>query len=269
MNKTKTKWYIMGRILICLVIFSLTISLIKPAKAETSTTFPVDEAGIAAYVKLDSTDIDIDAVAEAFYSIEASGESYIIGTVKVENEVSPNYPHLYVGLDGWLVAYYLKGEEASRMMQWKNYTVGSINTNTLKDAIDYMSGKIGITYSEPVKYYDFEFPEANKMTLIADSNDFYVTVPGTLYEASYGILLKDSCCSGFRCRVLKLKIDENLVYKSPGLGCWFTCSSPFSSYGYYDLSTFTAGITHYIIFYNDCSDWSPGSASVTVLIYKN
>lgn len=265
---SKTRWYILGGVFLCLLV-GITIGSIKSVKAETtSTTFPVDEAGIAAYVKLDNIEnIDIDALAEAYHAIKASGESYVIGTIKVPNEIGFNYPHLYVGLDGWLVAYYLKTEEASRIMQWKGYTKGSINTTTLKDAIDYISEQIGITYSSPVKYYNFEFPEANKMTLVAEEgrNDFYVTVPGTLYEASYGVLLRSKCCSGFVCKQLILKIGEILVYQSHGLGCWFTCSSPFSTYGYYDLSIFKTGITHHVIFNDQCSS----GAYATILIYKN
>jgi len=266
---SKTKLYILAIIFLCFIV-GITIASIRTAEAETSTTFPVGEAGIAAYAKLDNIEnIDLEVFANACDSIEELGESYIVGTIKIENAVGFSYPHIYVGADGWIVAYYLKTEEVSRIMQWKGYTAGSINTTTLKDAIDHICAKIGVTYSPPVKYYDFAFPESNKMVLIVDSNDFYVTVPGTLYEASYGVLLKDGCCSGFVCRILKLTIDENLVYESPGLGCWYTCSGPFSSYGYYDLSVFPTGITHHIIFHNGCSDWSPTSSAVTALIYKN
>jgi len=173
-----------------LIAFIVVFSLPVFVKADTSTTFPVDQAGIAAYVKVDNiNNVDINTIGNAFHSIEASGESYIIGTVEVQNEVNPSYPHLYIGLDGWLVAYYLKTEEASRMMQWKNYVKGSIATNTLKDAIDYICGQTGLTYSADLKYYDFEFPDANKLTLVAERstyppNDFYVTVPGDNLRSS-------------------------------------------------------------------------------------
>jgi len=269
MNKIKY-YYLIGSIIIILAIFGGIVFLAKSAKAEeeTSTAFPVDEAGIAAYVKVDNiNDINLEAIANACDSVEKLGQSYLIGTIKVENAVGFNYPHIYVGADGWIVTYYLKTEEASRIIQWKDYTPGTIKTTTLKEAIDIIAEKTGITYSAPIKYYDFEFPEANKITLVADSNDFHVTVPGTLYEASYGVILKKPCCSGSECRHLWLRLDDNLAWQS-FLGCWWTCGSPFASYGYYDLSEFNTGITHHIVFYNDCGDQSPAFAA-TALIYKN
>ena len=260
------------------IVLGIVLFMVLPflVKADTSTTFPVDEAGLAAYVKVDNIDsIGVDTVGNAFYSIEASSESYIIGTVKVENEVEPSYPHLYLGLDGWVVAYYLRTEEASRVMQWKNYVAGSITTNTLKDAIDSFSSQAGITYSTGLKYYDFEFPEANRLTIIAERsisrlNDFYVTVPGTLYEASYQILLTDTwgTCGGGTsayCKSLTLKINEIVTFEKCVDGN-YSYAKPFSFYDYYDLSIFTADITHYILFDSQCPQ---NTAYGTVLIYKN
>lgn len=257
-------------IIVLLSALGIMMTPIKFAEAETTTTtFPVEEAGIAAYVRLDNIEnIDLEAFANACDSIKELGENYIVGTIKIENFLGFNYPHIYVGADGWIVAYYLKTEEASRIMQWKGYAAGSINTTILKDAIDYITQMVGVTYSTPIKYYDFEFPEATKMTIVVDRNDFYVTVPGALYEASYGLILKERCCSGFDCRTLKLTIDENIIYQT-GLGCWFSCGAPFSYYGYYNLSMFPTNTTHHITFHNGCSDWSPTSSVVTTLIYKN
>jgi hypothetical protein len=181
------------------------ISLIRPALVQAATTtFPVNEAGIAAYVKLDSVDItDLTEALNFYQPVNKVDETYVIGTVSVKNQppwASPRnyYPHIYIGLDGWMVAYYLNTEEASRIMQWKDYTPGVTNTTTLKDAIDTMCTNIGVTYSAAINYYDFEFPNANRMALIAETalgcsygsfgtNSFSVTIPGTLYEASYSV----------------------------------------------------------------------------------
>lgn len=266
---TKTKHYILGGILLCLAV-GITIASIKPAKTETTpTTFPVDEAGIAAYVKLDNIEnIDINALAEALHSVERQAESYVIGTVRVRlghrsYSASYDYPHVYIGMDGWIVAYYLKTEEASRIMQWTDYQPGPINTTTLKDAIDIISQKTGVTYSIPVKYYDFEFSEANKLTLIADrvdydyglsTNSFYVTVPGTLYEASY---MTNARTIGTQ--VISLKIDDVTVLEKTPIDD--------SHYGYFDTSTyFKAGDTHHVTF--SCGQCYGGGVS-TILIYKN
>lgn len=250
--KTKVKYCIVVSIFLCLAICGITITSIKPAKADTSSAnFPVDEAGIAAYVKLDSVEnIDIATLAEAYKSIEKQGESYVVGIVPVTND-----PHVYIGLDGWIVAYFLKTEEASRI-------AGGTKATTLEDAIDYMAGQIGATYSTPVKYYDFEFPEANKITLITkDTGGFYVTVPGTLYEGSYRLYGK--VCSGFYPALVKITVDEITVYEYNYHG-WFTCAGVYA-YGYFDLLTyFKAGVTHYIY----SGGYTEGPLEI-VLIYKN
>ncbi|MFC1629636.1 hypothetical protein ACFL11_00180 [Patescibacteria group bacterium] len=223
---------------------------VKPVKAETSTTFPVDEAGIAAYVRLDSVDgIDISVLAEAFTTVEKQGESYVIGKVPVTND-----PYLYLGLDGWLVAYFSRVKEASRI-------AGGNGATTLEDAINYMCGEIGVTYSTPVKYYNFEFPEANKLTLITENsisnNSFYVTVPGILYEASYRVKSKENT---WRDVPVTLGVDGVSVRTER-----IDLKPVF--YGYLDSSTyFQAGVTHRVFSWcGYCYD----SKFSTVLIYKN
>ena len=257
MSNIKSKWYILGGIFLCLAIVCIAVYLIKPVEAEETSfaTFPVDEAGIAAYVKLDSVDnINIYTdLAESFDVIEKQGESYVIGTVPVTNN-----PHLYIGLDGWMVAYFLNTEEASRI-------AGGSSVTTLQDAIDYMFGKIGVTYPTPIKYYDFEFPEANKLTLITeetppDPNGFYVTVPGTLYEASWWIHVKNGALWG---GWLILKVDEITVFERDVYQP--TSAQPPFFYGSFDLSTyFKTGITHYVDLI-----YPHFSSCATVLIYKN
>ncbi|MHA1665139.1 MAG: hypothetical protein ACTSVW_04840 [Candidatus Njordarchaeales archaeon] len=208
-------------------------------------------------MKVDNiNDIDKNALAEVFETIEKSGESYVIGKVPVTNK-----PHLYVGLDGWIVAYFLREEPASKI-------AGGPKTTTLEEAIDYMCEKIGVTYSTDIKYYDFEFPEANKMTVITEGvswslreNDFYVTVPGTLYEASYRISASCSSCPTGHWEWISLKVDGVSVFEEYPRGVF---------YGYYDLSTyFKQGVTHYITLSCSSGRESVEATGSTVLIYKN
>jgi len=175
-----------------------------------------------------------------------------------------NYPHAYIGLDGWIVAYYLNTEEASRIMQWNGYSAGTISTTTLKDAIDTICGKTGVSYSTPIKYYDFEFPEANKLTLIAEtgsSNTFSVTIPGTLYEGSYSLYTYRPSYSNWGPDThypIHLSVDGISVFDSPA-------SSWKSYYGYYNISThLKVGVPHVISISR-----VNGGGGATVLIYKN
>ncbi|MFO7772790.1 MAG: hypothetical protein R6U93_08880 [Dehalococcoidia bacterium] len=236
------------------------LNLVKPpaALAQTeSSTFPADEAGIAAYVELDSVDgLNMTVVGEAYHTIEASGESYIVGTVPVWK-----FPHVYLGLDGWMVAYMLKTEEASRIVR-----IGCTQTENLEYAIEYMCDEIGVTSSTPVEYYDFEFPEANKMTVIVEDlvtthNHYYVTVPGTLYEASYQVHI-GTACYGARSTV-SLEVDGNQV-ASYALD-WSGSKAYFDDFD--TSSYFQAGITHLVASEAHCCSGESGFA--TVLIYAN
>jgi hypothetical protein len=264
----KAKFYISISLLLFLIhplIFS-----IKIAKAET--TFPIDEAGIAAYVQLDSIDItDLTEALNYFSGDIRQGETYVIGQMKIENgmlRLVPyySYPYLYIGLDGWMVAYYLKGEEASRIMQWKDYTPGVINTTTLEDTIDFMTESIGVTYSTDVKYYNFEFPDANKMTLVAEtasgggSNSFSLTIPGTLHDASYSVYYGGQYYNWYA----KLTVDETEVFSD---GC--DCHMIEIKYGSYEpLNLLKVNIPHLIT--NKAGPDRAGAFinAATVLIYQ-
>lgn len=247
-----------------ILIGSLVVNSSLSVKAQSETTFPVDEAGIAAYVKLDN--IDITVLTDALSHLSGDkrqGINYVIGQKNIENIREYNHPYIYVGLDGWMVAYYLRTEEASKIMQWKGYVQGSIQTTTLKDAIDALCAEIGVTYSMPIKYYDFEFPDANKMILVAEAarsggNNFSITVPGTIYEASYSAYGNvDYPCSWGSCGgTVYLKLDGNQVFP------WISNQSPLI-YGYY--TNFLPNTPHYIELY-DNYDWTFGA---TVVIYKN
>jgi len=263
MENIKPKRHILGVVFIYFVLFLVGVQSVG------ATTFPVDEAGIAAYVKLDSVDItDLTEALNYFHSIEKQNETYVIGTVKVQNKYWSDYPHVYIGLDGWIVAYYPNAEEASRIMQWKDYQNGTINTTTLNDAIDIMCDNIGVTYSAPIKYYNFEFPDANKMTVIAEtlplsqsrkscSNSFSVTIPGILYEGSYSVY---KVGWGYNDCLMYLKVDGDTIISS------HTHHSELY-YGYYNISTqLEVNEPHFITFYRySCN----GDGAATVLIYKS
>lgn len=256
--------------ILCLIFFSA-----KLAKGQ-ETTFPVEEAGIAAYVELDSVDITDLTETLNYYStkeVPRTAPDYVIGVVEVENRMlrwTPHYsyPHLYIGLDGWMVAYYLKDEEAGRIMQWKDYTPGTINTTTLKDAIDTMCANIGVRYSTDVKYYDFKFPNANKMTLIAETaslgvpNSFSLTIPGTLYEASYSVYYGGQYYNWYA----KLTVDGTEVFSD---GC-AECDDVRLKYGYYEpLTLLETNIPHLVTTKAGPDRAGAFINAATVLIYQN
>ena len=170
------------------------------ATAQTdATTFPVDQAGMAAYVKLDSisqTNFD-NAKQSLFDQVETAGSTYLIGTKQYSVDGSDQNKinfHIYLGANGWLVAYLLNTEEPTRIVNWN--TGAALSDTLLKTAIEDAISKIGATAANPVAYYDFAFPDAQKMTLTRENvngdngvftKNFTVLVPGTVYQASYSL----------------------------------------------------------------------------------
>lgn len=273
-NMFQKRTYVAKGVLLSCFILAAGIFFVlstPAAKAEeTTTTFPVNEAGMAAYVKLDSIDItDLTEALNYFNTIKKQGKTYVLGTIEVANRTGNQYPNLYIGLDGWMVAYFSRGEESSRMMQWKNYTGGLVNTTVLKDAIDKMAANIGVSYSTStdIKYYHFGFPEATKMAVIIETttayatDSFSLTIPSTPYEVSYSIFGGTQRCDIWRCWhvPIVLKVDDNKVF--------YTNSSNGYSvfYGFYDLALLEVYKPHFITFTSG-GDWG---GAATVLIYKN
>jgi hypothetical protein len=163
--------------------------------SQGAEAFPADKAGISAYVKLPT--IDIDKVRTIFTQVEDVGENYIIGIVQIPNLGENTEAHLYADTDGWLVAYFTKEEPAAKIMKWpENYDYRSpitkITTTTLQEALRSAGQAAGVGIPPGIKYYDFRFPDANAMTLFVKSTGYgplitQMKIPAewTLYEASY------------------------------------------------------------------------------------
>ena len=225
----KKKHLFLFSILVCFSFIFFWIAKLL-AQEGTSITFPVNEAGIAAYTKVSSISVE-----DLFYvgdELIKSGESFIIVKVNVPvTEEDLKIPvNVYIGLDGWIVAYLSRGEPVAKIMQWRNFR-GMIESNVLKDAIEIVCQQMNRSYSHPIKYYNFEFPEATQLTLIAErtgriesdggsqfirQNDFYVTVPRIPYEVSFEltrIKRLSPCYSSYgnNCPLSLLVNNERLV----------------------------------------------------------
>lgn len=166
-------------------IIAITGILLLAMSANAS--FPVDEAGIAAYVNI-GQNVDLSKTMGAYQEIVRINKTDVIGKVIIPNYMVDSIPLVYVGADGWIVAYYPKAEPASRIMQWNNYTAPYINTTTLADAISKMTTTLGVDYESikgNVTYYDFRYPDANEMMMLVEKADggtksFSILIPGTI-----------------------------------------------------------------------------------------
>jgi len=150
----------------------------------SATTFPVSEAGISAYVHVDQT-IDLEQASDAFNTSVVVNETYIIGTISIENYGYTSTPSVYISRNGWIVAYFPNSYPASHIVQWYGIGDSTISRTTLEDAINAVATAIGTTVTKSdIKYYDFRYPDATDMTMIAKtttpgSSVFYQTIPDT------------------------------------------------------------------------------------------
>ena len=191
-----------GKYISVLAAVFLCLFMAGTASATDGTTFPVDDAGIAAYVKV-SESIDLQATMNNLLPhisdvIEVNPTYFIVNVTNDDNQIT----HLYVGADGWVIPYYLRTENVSKIVRWnitssldptpKNVT----KMTTLEEVISKTCAAIGVDYEtikSNIKFYDFEHPNANRMMIVVDMhsysgfNLFYMAIPSevTVKESSY------------------------------------------------------------------------------------
>ena len=143
--------------------------------------FPQDEAGMSAYFRAPFP-ITIATVRPVFRTIEVETNDYIIGSVPV-----PPYPesqdvHVYIHRDGWFLAYYPAADPSGKIVDWWRYNDSGRNTlsTRLENALSVAALPVGVTPSG-VSFYDFRYPNANRLIMIADwtedADDFQVNLP--------------------------------------------------------------------------------------------
>ena len=163
------------------------------------SAFPEDKAGISAYVNTSQT-IDLEKLKTIFTEVEEVGDNYIVGLTPISDFGGDINVTVYADTSGWIVAFFKNDEPAAMMMQWGKDTdvndpvITEITSTTLEDAINKAADAADIIWTvKDVKYYDFEYPDADGMTLfvrtraLPGTNMTQVEVPENyiLYEASY------------------------------------------------------------------------------------
>ena len=115
-----------------------------------------------------------------------------------------NYPesedfHVYVHRDGWILAYYLAADPAAKVLDWRAYNAsGNTALSTkLENTLTKVAGYAVVNYPG-CTYYDFRYPDATHMMLIADSvgggtDSFQAYLPGdfTFWERSWALGTND------------------------------------------------------------------------------
>lgn len=147
-----------------------------------------DEAGIAAYFNAGIT-INLTDVRDIYRTIEhdplIGDPTYILGSVPVTNYNDSEDVHVYVSTDGWFMAYYLDTDLVTKIIDWQRYhNSGRTDFATKLETVLTLVAAEASLPSPSVTYYDFRFPDANRLTLVGEwvtygIDSFQVTLPGT------------------------------------------------------------------------------------------
>lgn len=157
-----------------------------------------DEGGIAAYFQA-ATAVDMVSVRDVFRTVEDETADYIVGSVEVLNYPESEDVHVYVHRDGWILAYYLAADPAAKVLDWRAYNAsGNIDLSTkLENTLTKVAGYAVVNYPG-CTYYDFRYPDATHMMLIADwvtggTDSFQAYLPGnfTFWERSWALGTND------------------------------------------------------------------------------
>lgn len=169
------------------------------AHAQNETNFLYEQAGIAAYVKLDGS-IDLSRASDAFKGIPIIEENnYIVGIVS--HPLAEEYAgfeeggdvYVYVHSEGWIVAYLLNHQERAKIIDWMMYDNQNVFQTSLKTAIQSVLSNIGSSNPD-IKYYDFAYPNATGLYIAADvekdsgdTDDFTIIIPEefVIYNQSF------------------------------------------------------------------------------------
>ena len=150
--------------------------------SQANTSFLEEEAGVCAYTKL-TPPVNLTTAKTAFKTIEYECEDYIIGSVAVSGTESEDV-HVYVSKDGWLVAYYLKEDPFPKILK----NLMNFDDNKLKDALKKVCDALWVSLPT-VNYYDFRYPNANKIMIIADKASGYCSTTYEYFSDSFRFMI--------------------------------------------------------------------------------
>jgi hypothetical protein len=165
----------------------------EPMMGTTQTVSLEDEAGICAYFNVGS-EINLTKARDAYKSIDTETDEYIIGIV-AEGSIEEIYPRVYTRKDGWIMAYLPKETPAGAL-----FVAGS--STSLFEVIDKVCYYADVNKPDDISdisYYNFEFPDAEKMLVVHEgfgesgTNTFNYTISNgiTVYNGSCGLSASD------------------------------------------------------------------------------
>ncbi len=133
-------------------------------------------------------------------TVERETNEYLVGSVRLTDYPDVYDTHVYAHVDGWLLAYHLKRDPSSKIMDLRHYNGMSIDTTVLELAMKKALTPVGAS-SFTTTYYDFRNPNATHLMLIAKYGSgcfnvaFEIQLPSafTFYERSYAQAFAGDC----------------------------------------------------------------------------
>lgn len=169
-----------------------------------------EEAGISAWTYTTDS-INLTNAATAYRIIEDQTSEYIIGSVDIPNYEEHYDVHVYIHIDGYILAYYLRPDAISKILNIKEQ---SLTSTKLESAIGIVAGATGVSTSG-ISYYDFRYPNAENMLLVyensSDGNDFTIEIPGTFSYYDRGFAGR--CYSSCNLVLDEVSLQNTYIYK--------------------------------------------------------
>ncbi len=204
------------------------------------------EAGISAYYKSPDA-ITLSQVRSQFRTIETETADYIIGSVAVPNHDENYDVHVYVHTTGWILAYYLRPDPVSKIIDMYNVT---INSTRLKTVVAIIAGAVGAPFTE-ASYYDFRYPNATHLLLVLEDsgngNDFTIQIPSSYGYFERGWALRNRGC------------PNTTYFKLDGVSLFEGWQCETMNYGSISASQFLPDVPHTI---------AVDDEGVLILIYR-
>ena len=170
--------------------------------AINETTFLEEEAGMSIYINVGHP-LDLSDAKPVYRTIEKETSYYIIGSVGVDSLPETEDIHCFVHKDGWIVAYYLKSENISKIIDWNYWSGSTLTGNKLQAGFTKMGNMLEVDVTN-AKYYHFQYPYAKKCMMIIKTqvgdglDSFNIKIPQnfSVYERSwshYSEYISGSC----------------------------------------------------------------------------
>jgi hypothetical protein len=196
-----------------LAVFAQEVDLEAFPRTRSSSSFLETEAGIAAWAQVNG--VNLDMAENALKTVEVKTSEYIIGSVALESYDNTDDVHVYADTAGYVVAYFLRDEKPSKIIDWKdNYTNDQITGTKVGTALQRVCNEMSV-YVPDVNYCDFRYPDAQKMMIITDKVQsgtvtFRLKVPSEfiIYNRSWSHLLNEN---GGVSTGTTLKIDDTVL----------------------------------------------------------